>query len=125
MANIFLDTNIFFDVTTRNIKKAVMLETHKVFISPLSYHIYCYSQHVVQPDKILSSFLENFEMVSFSKKLLKKSMIGPTIDLEDNVQLQSGVDAHCDYFLTSDKELLKMERFGKMKIVDSLPSSPL
>lgn len=120
MANIFLDTNIFFDVAGRDIKKTETLINHRVYLSPLSCHIYCYSEGVVIPDKTLISFFKNFEVVNLSEKIFGNALEGPTKDFEDNIQLHSAKKAKADYFLTSDRKLLKLGYFGKTKIISSL-----
>lgn len=119
MANIFVDTNILFDLAVRNKKRAKELVGHKLFISPLSFHIYSYSQDIKIPDKKTSEIYDFFEIVSFTSKILEQALKGPTPDLEDNIQLHSAVKAECDYFLTNDKKILKMKFFGKTKIVSS------
>lgn len=44
------------------------------------------------------------------------SLLGPTEDFEDNVQLHSSAESECDYFLTGDEWLLSMKFFGKTQI---------
>lgn len=68
----------------------------------------------------LSTSINNFFLISFSKNITHKALQGPTKDFEDNVQLHSAVAADCDYFLTSDKNLLKTKFFGKTQILSSL-----
>lgn len=120
MASIFLDTNVFFDIIIRDRKKASLFEGNMLYISPLSYHIYCYSEGIKIPDKYLGLTIKNFEFVALSKDLLKKAMEGPTQDLEDNIQLHSALMADCDYFLTSDRRLLNLKFYKKTKIVSKI-----
>ena len=120
MANIFLDTNLLFDIVIRNKKKATILKDHNLYISPLSYHIYCYSEDVKIPDKNLSATIGSFTFVSLTQKILEDAMSGPTSDLEDNIQLFSAYKCGADIFLTNDKKLIKMKLFGKTKIVSTL-----
>ena len=120
MANIFLDTNFFFDIASRKQEKAKMLLGHNVSISPLSPHIYCYAEKLRVPDKKFNSFLKNFSVENLTSKILGKALSGPTNDLEDNIQLHSTQKAKADYFLTTDKKLLKLGYFGKTKIAKSL-----
>lgn len=119
MANIFLDTNFFFDILSRNKTKAKLLDNNKVFVSPLSCHIYYYSENVKVPDGKINDFLKNLNIVNLSSKILKQAMDGPTNDLEDNIQLYSATSSNCDRFLTSDKKLLNLRSFGKIKITSS------
>ncbi|MBL7036605.1 type II toxin-antitoxin system VapC family toxin [Candidatus Microgenomates bacterium] len=119
MANIFLDTNFFIDVSERDTGKQKMLDGHKVFVSPLSYHIFFYSYKHKVPSKLLLKYKDVFEIVGLSEKILILSLEGPGNDLEDNIQLHSAVEAECDIFLTNDKKLLKMKFFGKMKIASA------
>lgn len=120
MVNIFLDTNIFFDVISRNKVKAKLLNNNKAYISPLSCHIYYYSEQVKVPDEKINDFLNNLNIVNLSSKILKQAMEGPTGDLEDNIQLHSALGAECQYFLTNDKNLLNLRVFGKTKIVSKI-----
>lgn len=118
MAKIFLDTNIFIDAIHRRPEKEILesLENQIVFISPLSFHIYCYSYKVKLPNEIVIAQKEKFQIVDFSKEILEKATTGPTNDFEDNVQLHSAAEADCDIFLTEDKKLLDMKFFGKVRI---------
>lgn len=123
MARIFLDTNSFIDITEqRDNLELEDFEGHKIFISPLSVHIYTYTYKIKAPIQKLSKFVEKMHMISFTGEVVLKSLTGPTNDFEDNVQLHSAADAECDYFLTSDEKLLGMKFFGKTKIVDTLTS---
>ena len=61
-----------------------------------------------------------FETVKLNWNILEKALGGPTPDLEDNIQLHSCAEADCDYFLTNDKNILKMKFFGKARILSSL-----
>lgn len=128
MAKVFLDTNIFIDLIEAKGNKtlASVLDQHRVYISPLSIHILFYVEKKRVPNQNTNVTISQFEIVDLTKTLLEeKSLVGPTNDLEDNIQLQSAVEADCDYFLTNDKKLLKMGYFGKAKICPSLPTSPL
>lgn len=48
------------------------------------------------------------------------SLLGPTEDFEDNIQLNSAVVDDCDFFLTDDKKLLKFKVYKKVKIVKEI-----
>lgn len=120
MEKAFLDTNIVIDIAYRNQSKSKMLDGKLIYISPLSIHILCYVKQCSLPDKYLEKFVEQFYIESFTENLLRLALQGPTDDLEDNIHLQTALKANCDYFVTDDKELLKMKFFGKVKIVSSL-----
>lgn len=121
MANIFLDTNVFFDIVYRNrVQVADMVIDHQPFISPLSCHIYFYTFKVSVPNSLFTEQLEKFNIVPLDAELLEKALDGPTRDLEDNIQLHSAVSAECDVFLTHDRNLVKMAFFGKTRITSSL-----
>lgn len=120
MANIFIDSNFLFDVTERDKSKREMLNGNRVFVSALSYHILFYTYKYKVPQKEISDYKNQFYITDFTNEILSDAMYGPTFDLEDNIQLHSAVIAEVDYFLTSDKKLLKMKYFGKMKIVNTL-----
>lgn len=122
MARIFLDTNYFIDAVHRKPEKQILdrLLGHIPFISTLSLHIYCYSYKIKIPNLKVISQKEKFQMVDFSSNILEKSLIGPTEDLEDNIQLHSAVESECDIFLTEDKKLLDLKFFGKIKFALNL-----
>lgn len=122
MAKIFLDTNYFIDAIHRKPEKQIIdvLEGHVIYISPLSFHIYCYTYKIKIPNKKVLLQKEKFHLVDFSESILERAMDNPTPDFEDNVQLHSAVDADCGYFLTNDSKLLKMKFFGKVKLASSL-----
>lgn len=120
MAKVFLDTNFVLDIAFRKKEVLLMLNDNLVAISPLSLHILCYVNKIKIPDDDLQMFLDEYEIVNLTKNLIKKCIIGPTEDLEDNIQLHSATEAECDVFLTNDQDLLKMKFFGKMRIVSTL-----
>lgn len=122
MAKIFVDTNIFIDwvegrKTTSLLDK---LEGQTLVISPLSIHILTYLYKYKIPNNKLAEYKQYFVFVPMDKIITFKALAGPTSDFEDNVQLHSCALADCDYFLTSDKELLKIKFFGKTQIVDKI-----
>ena len=116
MANIFLDTNTFFDISERNIKKCEMLEGQSVFVSALSYHILFYAYKHTVPQALNAKHKSEFNIVDFTDEILNLALEGPTADLEDNLQLHSAARSDCHIFLTSDRKLLKMKFFGKVRI---------
>lgn len=120
MAKLFIDSNFLFDLTERDLKKRRQIEGNKVFVSPLSYHILFYTYKYNVPAKLVLEHKNEFYIVDLTDKILTNAMEGPTHDLEDNIQLHSAKKAECDYFLTSDKKLLKMKSFGKTKIVSKV-----
>lgn len=120
MAKVFLDTNIYIDAAKRDKKVLETLRNKLLFISTLSMHIIFYTLKLKVPDRDIDAVQQQFGVVSFSEDILEKALIGPTPDLEDNIQLHSAAEAECDYFLTSDKKLLAMIYFGKTKIVRTL-----
>ena len=122
MAKVFLDTNIFIDVVHRNPEKEVLnsLSNHIVLISLLSVHIYCYTFKIDVLKSEVQKQTSKFKLINLDTRIYNKSATGPTSDLEDNIQLHSAAEADCDIFLTSDKKLLKLGYFGKMRISDHL-----
>lgn len=123
MANIFLDTNYFIDAIHRRPERDIIgaLEDHACYTSTLSVHIYCYIFKIRIPDSVLTAQLQKFRLIMFSNNILQFSLSGPTPDLEDNIQLHSAAEGECRYFLTRDRNLLKMTYFGKTRIVETLP----
>lgn len=122
MARVFLDANYFIDSIHRKPEFTLLpsLENHIVYISPLSVHIYCYIYKLKIPSSTVIAQRDRFQIVEFSEDILDKSLVGPTNDFEDNVQLHSAAEAECDYFLTEDKKLLKLKFFGKARIVPTI-----
>lgn len=119
MSKVFLDTNLFIDlIYRRETDEFEYLNDHELFISPLSYHIFFYTQRLKVPNTKVNKGLGRFNFIGLGKKVLENSLEGPTIDLEDNIQLHSAAEAECDYFLTLDKKLFSMKFFGKTKIVN-------
>ncbi len=117
MARVFLDTNIYIDVTIRARERWEKLSSNLLFISPLSTHILFYARKLKVPEEDINELQEQFGIVSLSEFILSKALQGPTIDLEDNIQLHSAAEADCDIFLTSDSKLLDMKFFGKTQII--------
>ena len=120
MASVFLDTNVLFDISERDVKQRELLDGHDTYLSTLSYHILFYTYGHKVPNKEILKQKGEFNLVNLTSEILSKAMIGPTKDLEDNIQLHSAAEANCDYFLTNDKKLLKTRFFGITKIVDKL-----
>ncbi len=120
MARVFLDANLYFDVTKRGKEELGSLKGNLLFISPLSTHVLFYIYKLKVPDQEMNELEEQLGIVPLTKYIHDKSLEGPTNDFEDNVQLHSAAEANCDFFLTNDEKLLKMKFFGKAKIVESL-----
>lgn len=121
MARVFLDTNFYIDVTKRAKEKWESLTEHLLFISPLSTHILFYTRKLKVPDWDVNQLQDAFGIVPFTEEVLKKALIGPTSDLEDNIQLHSATEVNCDLFITKDRKLLNMKFFGKTQILPELP----
>lgn len=118
MAKVFVDTNCFIGLANRIPEiDSETLDTHQGFISTLSCHILFYVNKIKVPHAGLNSFIENFNLINFDNKILTKSLVGPTQDLEDNIQLHSAAEKECEIFLTLDKKLLEMKFFGKTQII--------
>jgi predicted nucleic acid-binding protein len=120
MAKIFLDTNIFIDlVEGRSHINLNHFSEHFLFISPLSIHIFSYIYKIKAPSEKLAQLQNVLAIVAFDESITYKSLIGPTDDFEDNVQLHSCAQADCDLFITRDSDILKLGYFGKAKISSS------
>lgn len=117
MARVFLDTNLYIDVVKRSKEKWEYLRNELLFISPLSTHILFYTSKLKVPNEEVDQLHDQFGIVPLNQELLAKALIGPTVDLEDNIQLHSAVEAKCNLFLTQDTRLLKMKFFGKVQIL--------
>ena len=125
MARVYLDTNLYIDITKRAKEKLESLRSHLLFISPLSTHILFYTYKSKVPDQEANDMQEQLGIVPLTKYILNKALEGPTADLEDNIQLHSAAEAECDLFLTEDRKLLNMKFFGKMQIASNLYSLTL
>ena len=119
MANIFLDTNFYFQLLKGELN-ANIHDSNQVYVSTLSVHIACYSLKIKVPNLHLTNSLATINTLDFSANILTKACVGPTTDLEDNIQLHSASLADCDYFLTFDDQLLKMKFFGKTQITTTI-----
>lgn len=120
MARVFLDTNLYIDITKRAKEKLESLRGHLLFISPLSAHILFYTYKLKVPDREVNDIQKQLGTIPLTKDILTKALEGPTADLEDNIQLHSGAEAECDIFLTEDKKTLDLKFFGKTRIVNNL-----
>ncbi|MBI2612170.1 type II toxin-antitoxin system VapC family toxin [Candidatus Gottesmanbacteria bacterium] len=123
MAKLFFDTNYFINLHSKRAPIPITLEeleNHDLFVSVLTYHIFTYSYKIKIPNKELSDSLDTFYLVDLNEKILVKALIGPTSDLEDNIQLHSAAESECDIFLTQDRKLLDIKFFGKTRITSSI-----
>lgn len=121
MAKVFLDTNAFIDLSwLRNNRDLVDLDGHDVFVSPLSVHILFYSYKQTVPQGKISQLVREVTVVDCNEKIVSKALLGPTRDFEDNIQLHSAAQTKADYFLTSDKKLLRLKFFGETEVVSSI-----
>ena len=121
MAKIFVDANIAIDILEKRKNTSIDNSTdHIVYLSPLTVHIMMYVLKKKVPSDKLAALIDHFSIVPFNGDICINSLHGPTEDFEDNVQLHSAVEAECDYFLTEDKELLKLRFFGKMELISTL-----
>ena len=122
MASLFLDTNIFIDIgESRESELHSRLDGNELFVSVLSIANWIYIYKHTVPSSKYSQLFEKFNLIDMTEDLVSKSLIGPTADFEDNVQLHSASEAECILFLTKDEELLKLGYFGNVRILDSLP----
>ena len=122
MAKVFLDTNYFIDIIHRKPEVQLLdsLENHSVHISPLSVSIYYYTFKIKSPNRSSIEQLKGMYYIDLSADILEKALLGPTSDVEDNIQLHSAALSECDYFLTNDSRLLSMKFFGKTKILSAM-----
>lgn len=117
MAKVFLDTNVVIDFVERRKKDTrSALKSYLLYASVLSIHILIYATKNRLPYAEGSNINRYFTLVDFDKSVMLAALNGPTKDFEDNVQLHSAIEADCNIFLTSDKDLLKMKFFGNMRI---------
>ena len=125
MAKVFLDANYFIGLANRTPEVNIeTLDGYKGFVSTLSCHILFYvnkiNVKINVPDVKMNSFLNDFNLTDLSQDILDRATEGPSIDLEDNIQLHSAAEAECDFFLTKDKQLLQLKFFGKTQICSNL-----
>jgi len=126
MAKIFLDANYLIDwIEKRRKIDATQFKPHILYTSPLSLLIYAYLYKIEVPNEKLKNLVEEILLLTINEAVVTKSLIGPTNDFEDNVQLHSAAEGECDCFLTGDKNLLKMKFFGKTKIAENLKEEQL
>src|SRR3972149_12073042 len=103
MAKVFLDTNYFIDAVHRKPEKQILdaLENHIIYISTLSFHIYCYAFKIKIPNKRIIAQKEKFQAVEFSEDILEPSLNGPPPDFDPKLQRLTAATTDCDIFLTS------------------------
>jgi predicted nucleic acid-binding protein len=119
MDKVFLDANCLIDYAMlRDDGQLIeLLIDDQKCICILSLHILAYVGKYRLPDENFSGLLDFLDVFLISEEVMKSSMDGPTSDYEDNLQLNCAVENDCDVFITSDKKLLKLSFFGKMKII--------
>ena len=121
MKKIFFDANFFIDlIEGRSEIDIYQFKNQALFVSPLTVYIYFYVYKIKIADQKFLSFLDFFNIVDLNEEILRNALEGPTNDLEDNIQLHSASFSDCDLFLSSDKKLLKLKFFGKVKIQNKL-----
>jgi len=121
MGRLFLDVNIIIDIIEKRSDLTMdNLSGYFVYLSPLSLHILLYLYKKKIPYSVLNDFASKINLIEFDNAITNSSLIGPTEDFDDNVQLHSASRGECDYFLTRDKKLLDMKFFGKMRIVEKI-----
>lgn len=92
MAKVFVDANCFIGLASLHPRfDSKFIDGHLGFVSTLSCHILCCVQKRKMPNVSLNSFVDRFTVTDLSQKILKKSLVGPTNDLEDNIQLHSAL----------------------------------
>lgn len=117
MAKIFLDTNVLIDFIERKNISLSHLRGHEVAISPLSTHILFYVGKNLVPQTFMTAALEQFMIAPLTATVHGNSLVGPTNDFEDNIQLHSAAFFNASIFITNDKRLCAMKFFGSMKII--------
>lgn len=121
MQKIFLDANFFIDFLQK--RKNIDINDFKdkiLYVSALTIHIFIYVFKIKIPDKNLTDLLSFFNLAKIDNDIVINSLQGPTDDFEDNIQLHCASSYDCDFFLTSDKNLLKMKFFGEVRIVEKM-----
>jgi predicted nucleic acid-binding protein len=117
MKKIFLDPNFFIDlIEGRSEIDIYQFKNQALFVSPLTVYIYFYVYKIKIAYKKFLSFLDFFNLVNLNEEILRNALEEPNNNLEDNIKLHSASFFDCDLFLTTDKKLLKMRFFGKVKI---------
>ncbi len=121
MAKIFLDTNILIDLIEQ--RRKITWDRflgNSLYISTLSINIYLYTHKGKVPNKKVADAQSYFNYLALSGSIVKNALLGPTNDFEDNIELHSAASEECHFFLTEDKQLLRMIYFGKVKIINNV-----
>ncbi len=122
MSAVYLDTNFFISlVEPRGNLTLDVYENYNLCVSTLSLHIFAYVYKRKMPDQQFVDFSQYYSLVDLTEEIITRAAVGPTSDFEDNIQLNSAAAAKCNYFLTQDKELLKLRFFGSVEIRSQLP----
>jgi len=121
MERVYLDANYLIDIfNERTAVRISDFEGMLLCVSPLSLHILSYIEKISIPHQEFSLLREFLFLVPMAVEIVENSLIGPTKDFEDNIQLHSAANSECSFFLTYDKKLLGMKFFGKTRIVEAL-----
>jgi len=113
---IFVDTNIFLDVILKRngfyaesskIWSLVSEKRIKGFISAISVNnLYYILKKLIKNEKVnelISQILEEFEIISLTKDILRLAKNIEGKDFEDSIQYFSAIMNKCDYIVTRDK----------------------
>ena len=121
MAKIFLDTNAFIDIVEKRDRELLdQLSSNQLFLAAYSIPVWFYVYKHSVPNPNTEKLFKTFNVVDTTSDIISRSLVGPTKDLEDNIQLHSASDSGCEVFLTKDKDLLKLGYFGKVRVCESL-----
>ena len=124
MAKVFLDTNVFIDAIHRQPEKQILdsLLNHVIYISPLSFHIYCYIYKIKVPNKKVLSQKDKFQIVDFSQEIAE--------DLTSDTFLKAWRDFSDkgippDHWLTHTARNLATDHWRNTHGVSDTPRPPL
>jgi putative PIN family toxin of toxin-antitoxin system len=121
---IFLDTNVLASALgTRGLCEDVLLETlasHDLIISGLLLREL--EQVLIKKFRVPVSIVD--DAITFLRQVSietnhQKSIKIPVHDKSDIIILSDAIEGNTDLFVTGDKELLRLKRVGRMRIVST------
>jgi len=114
---IFIDTNIILDVLTKRAPyyifsaKIWTLIKEKIlqgYISAITINNFYYIIKKIRNQNIagelIDEILEDFEIISLTKEILKQSRTIINKDYEDSIQYFSAISANCQFLVTRNKK---------------------
>lgn len=118
-AKIYIDANVLLDTVLNRAGEPYaelifeQMEQAKiaVHISPiflhLVYYVACKYREPAKVRTLFIAFLNHAKIIEASQDTVLKALHSPISDVEDAIQYHTAIQHHLDYFISSDKKLMK------------------